>query len=200
MHCWEKRAHLLTKYRPIQFLKTRATTFSSLTGKEVKDKYGKTKRWITRSGTGLTEARDESASADSNFLRKRFNGWRGGVLASVVSAGSVLLVNLVFTIWAAAKSQSGINIGVIWEENCSTVRQADLWIHIVVNILGTVLLGSSNYTMQCLSSPTRRDVDIAHSKGQYLDIGLPSFRNLKGWRKKCLFGLLVASTIPLHFL
>jgi hypothetical protein len=191
---------LLIEVRPIKFLTTRATTFSSVAGKEVKDKFGKAQRFITRSGTGLAELPYEDAIKERENERRRFSGWRGGVLAAVLSAGTVLLVNFVFTIWAAIKSQSGLDIGVIWEGDCSTIQTADLWIHILVNILGTVLLGSSNYTMQCLSSPTRREVDAAHAVGKYVDIGLPSFRNLKGWKKKILFGLLVASTIPLHFL
>lgn len=186
--------------RPIQFLKTRATTFSSVAGKEVKSKFGKAQKFVTRSGTGLSELPLDATLKEQEGKRRRFSGWRGGVLAAVASAGSVLLVNFVFTIWAANKSQSGLNIGVIWEGECSTIQTADLWIHILVNILGTVLLGSSNYTMQCLSSPTRREVDAAHAVGKYVDIGIPSFRNLRGWRKKTLFGLLVVSTVPLHFL
>lgn len=165
----------------------------------MKDKYGQAKRFITRSGTGLPEIQIGDPIVVDNKKRS-FNGWRGGVLAAVTSAGVVLLVNICFTIWAAITSKSGTNIGIIWEAPCETIHTADLWIHIVVNILGTVLLGSSNYTMQCLSSPTRGEVDEAHSVGSYLDIGLPSFKNLRGWRKKSLFGLLVTSTIPLHFL
>jgi hypothetical protein len=81
-----------------------------------------------------------------------------------------------------------------------TVSRADSALHIAINIMGTLLLGASNYTMQCISSPTRGEIDKAHSKGRYLDIGLPSLRNLEGWRKKILFWLLVGSTMPLHFL
>lgn len=66
--------------------------------------------------------------------------------------------------------------------------------------MGTILLGASNYTMQCLSSPTRAEVDAAHSKGKYLDIGLPSLRNLRGWKRIVPYTFLVLSTLPLHFL
>lgn len=184
----------------MQLLKLQAATFSSITGKEVREKYGMAKRFITRSGTGSSELPYEAAIKDHGDERSRFSGWRGGVLASLISVGSVLLVNLIFTIWAAAKSGSGINIGIIWEADCSTIKTANMWIHILVNLLGTVLLGSSNYTMQCLASPTRTEIDAAHSMGNFLDIGIPSFRNIKGWKKTILFALLVASTIPLHFL
>jgi hypothetical protein len=121
-------------------------------------------------------------------------------MAAMVSAGSIFLINLVFTIWAVLVSGSGTNIGIIYTGDCEDMHTIGLWIHSVINVLGTILLGSSNYTMQCLSSPTRKEVDTAHAIGKYLDIGLPSPRNLKGWKKKLMFGLLVISTLPLHFL
>ncbi len=91
-------------------------------------------------------------------------------------------------------------MGTIYEGGCSTVRHADSWLHIAINAMGTLLLGASNYTMQCLSSRTRSEVDFAHSMGRCLDIGLPSIKNLSGWRKKIMFAFLVLSTLPLHFL
>lgn len=77
-----------------------------------------------------------------------------------------------------------------------------LWLHLAINVLSTVLLGASNYCMQCLSSPTRGDVDKAHSKGVWLDIGVPSVRNLRriSGRRFALWCLLAVSSIPLHFL
>ena len=76
----------------------------------------------------------------------------------------------------------------------------DAWVHIGINVMGTLLLGASNYTMQCLSAPTRKEVDAAHANGRYLDIGLPSLKNLNGWKKKLVFFLLIMSSLPLHFL
>lgn len=98
------------------------------------------------------------------------------------------------------KSNSGTKVGTIYAGDCATVRHADSGLHIAINVMGTILLGASNYTMQCLSSPTREEVDTAHSRGGYLDIGLPSPKNLNGWKKKIVFMFLVLSTVPLHFL
>lgn len=36
--------------------------------------------------------------------------------------------------------------------------------HIIINILSTALLAASNYVMQCLSAPTRPDVNEAHTQ------------------------------------
>jgi len=87
----------------------------------------------------------------------------------------------------------------MYEGECGTVRKVDSWLHIAINAMGTILLGASNYTMQCSSSPTLSEVDVANSKGQYLDIGLPSLKNLTR-RKIVLFTFLIVSTMPLHFL
>ena len=76
----------------------------------------------------------------------------------------------------------------------------NFWLHMVINILSTSLLGASNYSMQCLSAPTRRDIDKAHSKRTWLDIGIPSYRNLAGISRLRLglWCLLALSSIPLH--
>ena len=63
------------------------------------------------------------------------------------------------------------------------------------------MLGVSNYTMQCLSSPTRDEVDRAHAHNKWLDIGVPSARNLSKIRtsRAILWGLLAVSSVPVHF-
>ena len=54
--------------------------------------------------------------------------------------------------------------------------------------------------MQCLSAPTRKEVDEAHAKGKWLDIGVPSVRNLTNIAKPRVgmwLGLALTS-LPLH--
>jgi hypothetical protein len=56
--------------------------------------------------------------------------------------------------------------------------------------------------MQVISSPTRQEVDSAHRRSKWLDIGIPSLRNLF-WIKKIqvfLWAILAVSSIPLHLL
>ena len=76
------------------------------------------------------------------------------------------------------------------------------WGHMAINILSTALLGASNYTMQCLSAPTRTEIDQAHAKGVWLDVGIPSLRNLwnKATHRRWIWWALILSTIPLHLL
>lgn len=56
--------------------------------------------------------------------------------------------------------------------------------------------------MQCLSSPTRNEIDNAHAQGVWLDVGVPSLRNLRrlSTTRVVLWYLLAISSIPLHLL
>ena len=56
--------------------------------------------------------------------------------------------------------------------------------------------------MQRLSAPSRGDIDRAHAKRRWLDIGIPSVRNFGSMstKAKILWILLGASSVPLHLL
>lgn len=73
---------------------------------------------------------------------------------------------------------------------------------LAINILGTLLLGASNNCAQLLSAPTRKDIDDAHSRGKWLDIGTPSVRNIPilGRLRIALCTILFISSVPLHLL
>lgn len=75
-------------------------------------------------------------------------------------------------------------------------------LHILINIMSTVLLTSSNYAMQVLCALTRQEIDRAHGLGQWLEIGLVSLRNLRSIERKraVLWCLSVVSSAPLHLL
>ncbi|KAF9061631.1 hypothetical protein BDP27DRAFT_1234938 [Rhodocollybia butyracea] len=119
---------------------------------------------------------------------------------AALEAGVVLLINLIILLFCAVKTGGSIGVTQIFEGDCNTVDRVTLGIHLVINVLGTLLLSASNYVMQSLSAPTRAEVDRAHEKGLWLDIGLQSMHNLKytgGW-KRLLWILLSVSSIPLH--
>ena len=61
-------------------------------------------------------------------------------------------------------SQDGI--AELFRGDCGAVKQADTIAHVVINILGTLLLGASNLALQILVAPTRSEVDRAHAKGE----------------------------------
>ena len=125
-----------------------------------------------------------------------------GVALCACTAGTVLLINLVVTIWGAARFGVHGSLITILDGHCSKSRKLSLWLHLAINILSTLLLGASNYCMQCLSSPSRAEINSAHSQHIWLDIGIPSVRNLRrvSWNKVILWWLFAISTVPLHLL
>lgn len=146
----------------------------------------------------------ESSSKTTFWTPVRFrdlrSGWRVGASLGFLLCLFVFLLNVILTIWASVRSKS--NNGHIYQGSCATAKRYNMGLHILINVLSTLLLGASNYSMQCLSAPTRKAIDRAHSKGRWLDIGVQSLRNLKRaekW-KKVVWLLLGLSSLPLHLL
>ena len=125
-----------------------------------------------------------------------------GATLGAIGAATILLFNIILTIVAFAKSPAQGGLANIQEGNCSESDRLDFWLHLLINALSTILLAASNYCMQCLSSPTRKDIDKAHAQHRWLDIGVQSLRNLGriSGHRLCLWWLLALSSIPLHLL
>ncbi|EMT74243.1 hypothetical protein FOC4_g10002724 [Fusarium odoratissimum] len=89
---------------------------------------------------------------------------------------------------------------VLYKGNCDTTAKANLWIHLLINIVSTGILASSNFFMQGLVAPTRAEVDAAHRSGHWLEIGVQSLKNFRflGWRKVLFWSLFSMSSVPLH--
>ena len=136
------------------------------------------------------------------YRLKRLEGYHFGVLCCAVTTASVLVINLILTIWAVSTSGVQKGLGTLQDGSCKRTATLTFWAHLAINVLSTLLLGASNYSMQCLSSPTRREIDKAHGKGVWLDIGVPSVRNLRHLSRArvTLWWLLAISSIPLHLL
>lgn len=122
--------------------------------------------------------------------------------ASTATATAVLTVNVVVTIAACAKVGLVGGIGTAYDGDCGTVNTWALWLHIIINVLSSILLSASNYTMQCVTSPTRKELDRAHSRGDWLDIGVAGVRNLSriSRQRQVLWVMLAFSSIPIHLL
>ena len=125
-----------------------------------------------------------------------------GVIICASTAAIVLIVNIGLTIWASAKNGLSNGFATIQNGSCQKTRHLSLWLHLAINVLSTILLAASNYCMQCLSSPTREEVDRAHSRHIWLDIGVPGVRNLRNIARNrvILWWLLAVFGVPLHLL
>lgn len=133
-------------------------------------------------------------------LWEHHSGWRRGVLLCTFCSAIVFLVNLVFLIVSVARQEIGENgQNIIFEGSCSSARSLNTGLHAMINFLSTISLSASNYCMQCMSAPTREEIDASHSAGRWLDIGVPSLRNLKWIARKrlILWGIWGLLSLPL---
>lgn len=164
----------------------------------------------------------------TRMRRSRFYGWRMGVLLGTCSSTFVLCCNIIAITVAMSRGfkvqgrildimtgaqdtseswgyfdPSGPGAVVdIMSGGKNSVSQWSTVIHLIINVFSTILLAASNYTAQVLCSPTRADLDAAHQRGIWLDVGLLSLRNFRYLpRGRVILGLLLsASSIPLHLL
>jgi hypothetical protein len=149
--------------------------------------------------TFVTTTRENNVRRIRN---SRFHGWRMGVLLGCCMSTLVLLCNLAIIITGAIKGYDANGIADLLTGDETSVSQWNTAFHVVINALSTILLSGSNYTMQVLSSPTRDDIDKAHGKNRWLEIGVLSPRNIRSLPRKraWLCFLLSLSSIPLHLL
>ena len=151
-------------------------------------------------GKGLTAPVVSELPAE----RRQLRGWQVGVTCCAVAASAVLALNIVLTAWAAHNFRDSLQdgVGTAFVGSCDAVTNWSTWLRLAINVLSAVLLSSSNYTMQCLNAPTHQEIDHAHENRRWLDLGIPSFRNLFRIRKQraLLWCLLAVSSIPIHLL
>ena len=135
--------------------------------------------------------------------RSRFYGWRMGVLFGSCMSAFVLCCNVAVVV-IGSQTYSGYHDGIadVKIGEAPSISKWSTFFHLLINAGSTILLAASNYTMQVLCSPTRHDIDRAHDRGTWVDIGLLSFRNLRAIpRKRATLALVLAfSSIPLHLL
>ncbi|KAL4972308.1 hypothetical protein BDW66DRAFT_164259 [Aspergillus desertorum] len=146
------------------------------------------------------DAADENKRPESD-KPGRFGRWKRTLYLGSIGASTALILNLAMVCWASTRSRpSDEGDSVLYAGDCDRTKQISTGVHLVINILGTGLLSASNYAMRCLSAPSRGDLDRAHAKRQWLDIGVPSARNLARIpRMRMLLWLcLVAFSAPLH--
>lgn len=141
---------------------------------------------------------------DQNIHQNRRPTWRQGhhfgLRCCLLSVTLVLLFNIAATIVVSSRHQTVDGVNILQRGDCNTAKRLGTGLHLLINILGTILLGASNYCMQCVSAPTREDIDRAHGQGTWLDVGIPSVRNLGwiSWPRKSIWFLLLISSAPLH--
>ena len=133
--------------------------------------------------------------------------WVTGVFLCACGASVILFLNVVLTIVAVSISYSkhknqNYNFSALYQGNCSTSKNLARGLHGLINVLSTLMLAASNYCMQCLSAPTRHNIDEAHAQRKWMHIGVPSLKNLRsiGLKRQTLWALLCISSVPIHLM
>ncbi|KAF4472854.1 hypothetical protein FALBO_241 [Fusarium albosuccineum] len=141
----------------------------------------------------------------------KLTGWRRTafyltilVTSLTILLTTVLLVSIFKLPQDAEGTQdlSGRGQSILWYGQCDKIARDSLWIHLAVNIISTGVLASSNFFMQGLVAPTRQEVDKAHARGRWVEIGVQSIRNFRfiSWTKILFWFLFSTSSIPLHLI
>ncbi|KAE8317007.1 hypothetical protein BDV41DRAFT_561918 [Aspergillus transmontanensis] len=154
---------------------------------------------IDDEGTSLSKTNEKAKKPRTGYE------WKNGASICLCAAASILLLNILLTIIAASRAQQSprsFEAETIFEGNCTKAKRWSTGFHILINVLGTILLGASNYCMQCLSAPSRKDVDRVHAHDKWLDIGTPSVTNLRvmNWVQISIWCLLALTSLPFHVL
>ncbi|GKU16125.1 unnamed protein product [Fusarium langsethiae] len=133
---------------------------------------------VSRPGTPKTE--HEKMLVDERPVRSRslMTGWRAGVSMNMFLAFLVLVASVTCLALASAKGHMATWESTLMQGDSVTVEGISRGIMAGVNILAIVLIAGANYVVQILNSPTRAELDNAHQNFEWLDIGIPSLRNL----------------------
>jgi hypothetical protein len=148
---------------------------------------------------------DESQASkyrQQTFQQRHFGGIKRTLRAFTFVAVIVLIVNVIWLVYAKTKYGIVDGYGTIRKGECSEVKQLNTWLHLVINILSTLLLTGSNAFMSAFSCPSRAELDREHARGRTLHVGILSFGNLRGIakRKSLVVILLALTSIPFHLL
>ncbi|KAK9785704.1 hypothetical protein SCARD494_11704 [Seiridium cardinale] len=132
------------------------------------------------------------------------SGWKRAAHVNSIVLGAITLTLLACLITSAEQTAGLSKAHMFYTGTCDggSAAQVNVALHLLLNVVSTAIFASSNFFMQVLNSPSRKEVDEIHSKGPWMGIGVPSVRNTFGvskFKTSCWILLLVPS-IPLHLL
>ncbi|KAI0848731.1 hypothetical protein F5Y00DRAFT_253217 [Daldinia vernicosa] len=150
---------------------------------------------------------------EGNSKRIYFSRRGRAILIQILLISIVFVTNISLTLFTITRYDSQNGVGTIYEGDCGKVKALNQWSHLLINCLGTGMLSASNYCMQLQAAPTRADInrvhhaashkkDKTHQEEQWLDIGVPSLRNLQHinkWRRLGWY-LLALTSLPIHLM
>ncbi|KAK1654751.1 hypothetical protein BDP81DRAFT_402751 [Colletotrichum phormii] len=121
---------------------------------------------------------DEKRGGGGTFSRMK-SGWRAGIALNIIIGFAILIVAIVCLVLALVVVGMIRGESLIFKGSCATAEQLKVGLFVAINVITIVLLSAANYVFQVLSSPTRIEIEMAHDGRRWLDLGIPSFRNLR---------------------
>jgi hypothetical protein len=160
----------------------------------------------------VADSRSSGATTISKpSLWSRVEQWRTKRRTALLSGVSIValtfLINASALIYMHTHRIHEVGTGTplnprLYLGDCAITSKYNTYLHVGINVLSTLLLASSNMFMQLLLAPTRAQVDKAHRRQRWLDIGVFNLNNLRvvSWRSRILWFILASSSLPLHLL
>ena len=151
---------------------------------------------------GHRHPESQKKRAEISWRKRYLTGWQMGARCSCLIAFSVLMINISVFAWASSDHKVVKRSGTLYQGKCDQAKRINTLVQAGINVVATLLLGASNYCMQCLSAPTREEIDSAHPKKTVLHIGVPSFTNIKNINRyrMSVWVLLGLSALLIYFL
>jgi len=122
---------------------------------------------------------------------------------SCICVAFCLCLEMILLIAAVSISRPGVAAqGILMEGSCANVKKSNIVLLIPINIVATLIISCSNYVMQCMSAPSRRDLDRAHNLGYHVHVGVSPARNNfhNGTIRQLSWWLIGATSIPVHLM
>jgi hypothetical protein len=146
---------------------------------------------ISGSEDGDHQARSQDRTLRARLRRrsKDRRNWRFGLHAGLYASIAVLLSNITLLSVGLATHDNTFPDMTTIAKGGETYRTTAIStaLHALINVMSTILLTTSNYAMQILCAPTRQEIDRAHARGQWLEIGIMSVHNLRHVDRKRLY-------------
>lgn len=144
---------------------------------------------------------DERATEILKPLRS--TGWKRTEAWSIIAAsaaGTILLCCVIASI-----SQPGSSLQedtLLFNDSCDTSRYLNIGLHLLINLVSSAVLASSNYFMQILNAPSRHKIDQTHLTLSSVEIGIPSLKNMHFLSsfQQWFWALLIMTSLPIHLL
>lgn len=137
----------------------------------------------------------------AHFQSLRSTGWRRTGAWNVLAASTAGIVVFCCLLVSTSQPNSSLRSDtVLFHGSCDYSRYLNIGLHLLINLVSSAVLASSNYFMQILNAPSRHEIDKAHQNFTSLEIGIPSLKNLSylSKSKRFCWALVLITSLPIH--